>query len=120
MLAVELIPLVFGGGEFVDFGNLPQQTLTLFLQCGLRRAGFVQGLGGLTPLRPSLGQALQAHARIGIEQAAHCVRASQALPRVLTVDVEHHVAQGAQLGGSGWAAIDPRTAFALRVNCAFE
>ena len=120
MLAVDLWPFVCGWREFVDLGHLPHQTLTLILQCGLRGARFLQGLDGASPGGPCRAQGLQVHARVGVEQAAHSVGASQALPSVLAMNVEHAVAQGAKLGGSGGAAIDPRAAFALCVDGAFE
>jgi hypothetical protein len=58
VLAVELVPLIVGGDEFVDLGHLPEQALSFFLQRGLRSARLVQRLRGLTPLRPCLGQVL--------------------------------------------------------------
>jgi len=74
----------------------------------------------LTPSLPSSYEGIGADARIGVKQAAHGIWAREALPGVLAMNVEQHFAQGAQLGGSGWAAIDPCAAFALRVDAASQ
>ena len=79
-----------------------------------------QRLLGLSPSGPKLVQGLRIQPSISIEQAAHGGWTREALPRVLTVDVHQAVADVAQLGGGGGAAIDPCAAFALRIDAALQ
>ena len=57
---------------------------------------------------------------IAVEQLADGVGSRQALPGVLAVDVEQQIAQGAQLRGSGRAAVDEGTALAGRIDRAAQ
>ena len=86
----------------------------------LRQTRVGQRLLGLSPSGPKLVQGLRIQPGISIEQAAHGGWTREALPRVLTVDVHQAVANVAQLGGGGGAAIDPCAAFALRIDAALQ
>ena len=116
VLGVELLPLVITGPQLVHFADLPLQALALLLQCGLRGARLLQCLEVRAPLRPAGCCISGVHTGESVKQASHRLWSGQALPRVLTVDVDKHLAQRAQLGGCSRGAIDPRAALALRVD----
>ena len=113
MAAVQFFPFIALGVELVDFANLPCQAFPLPLQRILRLQGLRKRILRCTPGMPTLGQVTGRHLGIRVQQAAHRVRAGQALPGVLAVDVEQLLAHGAQLLGGGRAAVDPGAAFAL-------
>mmetsp|Transcript_4846 Transcript_4846/g.17211 ORF Transcript_4846/g.17211 Transcript_4846/m.17211 type:complete len:524 (+) Transcript_4846:2418-3989(+) len=66
------------------------------------------------------GQRGAVQAGEGVQQLAHRGRAGQALPGVLTVDVEQMVGQLAQLGQCGGTAVDPGAALAAAVDHAAQ
>ena len=120
VFGVELDPFVSAGGQLLQFTDLPGQALTLGLQRGLRLLRLCQCGLRLAPGLPESAQRCRVQAGVGVQQATHGVGPGQALPGVLAVDVQQLLAQLAQLGGGGGAAIDPGPALALGVHGAAQ
>ena len=116
VLGVEFFPLVIAGREFFHLCDLPLQSLAVTLQVVLCAACLGQCLLCGAPLRPVAGHLiLHGNAGVSVQQTAHCIGARQALPGMLSVDVQQVLAHCAQLGGSGRYAIDPCAALALQI-----
>ena len=120
MIGIERFPLIGQGVEFFQLRNLPFQAFTLLDQVGLGQFGLLQGQLAGAPFLPQDCQGFGVNATVGVEQAAHRIGSGEALPGMLAMDVDQAIADFAQLGGGGGAAIDPGPAFALRVNGSFE
>ena len=120
VLGVEPVPFVGAGGQLVQLADLPGQALALGLQRGLRRLRLGQRRLCLAPALPQLGHGCRVQTGVGVQQLAHGFGPGQALPGVLTVNVQQLLAQLTQLGGGGGAAVDPGPALALGVHGAAQ
>ena len=120
VLGVEFFPFVAGRRELIDLADLPGQALLLALQAVLGAAGVFDCLLRCAPGLPALSELAQRDTGKSVQQAAHGVRACQALPSVLAMDVNQLVGNLFELRGGGGAAVDPGPALALRVDGAFE
>ncbi len=116
VVGVQCFPLAGLRRELVHLADLPAQALALALQGVLRLARLLQRVERLAPALPAACERAGVKLGVGIQQVAHRVRARQALPGVLAMDVEHALTQLAQLCRGRRAAIDPGAALALGVH----
>lgn len=113
---VEFRPLVFARRESLDFAQLPVETLSFAgerLLCGL---GACQRALGALPLLPAVSDLGGVGSGVGVEQRTDGAGAGQALPGVLTMNVDQGFAEGAQLAGGGGCAIDPGATASLPID----
>jgi len=116
VFGVQRVPFIKARRQLVQLANLPADSFAFTLQVVLRRQGVGKGLGAGSPLVPECCQLVGVDLGIGVEQVTHRVGPGQALPGVLSMDVDQLLADFAHLRGSGRAAIDPAAAFSLQVN----
>ena len=115
VLGVELIPFFGARRQLVQLGYLPLQSLSLALQIVLGRERLLQSLMALAPVLPQRLELGGFNTAVGIQHGACSVRAGQALPGMLAMNVDQLIAQMAQLRGRGGRAIDPGAAAAQTV-----
>ena len=120
MLGIELIPLFGARRQLVQLGNLPLQAFPFALQIVLGRERLLQCLMVLAPVQPKRFELGRFNAAVGIQHGACCIRAGQALPGMLAVNVDQLIAQMAQLRGCGGRAVDPGAAAAQTVDDAAQ
>ena len=120
VLGLEFGPFAVGRGELVELADLPGQTLAFAVEIGLLRARSVEGLRGLLPVGPTRTERAGVEAGMGVEQGANGRAARQALPGVLTMDIDEVVGRFTHLCQRGGAAVHPCAALALRVDRAAQ
>ena len=88
VLGVDVFPFIELWRQLVEFTNLPGQALALALQTFLRVTGIQQCFLRKTPVAPLLRQLLVRYTPIRIQQVAHRIGSGQALPGMLTMDID--------------------------------
>src|SRR5574344_249757 len=99
VLCVELIPLISAWRELLQLGDLPLKPISLALQIVLGCQRLLQRLVALTPVLPQRLECRSVNAAIGVQHGTCSIRAGQALPGMLTMNVYELLAQVAQLRG---------------------
>jgi hypothetical protein len=120
VLGVQFVPFIGTGRELVQLADLPSEPLALALQLALLGARAGQRFAGCLPARPQAGQRGRLGAGLRVQQRSYRGRPGEALPGMLTMDVDQVVGRLVQLRNRGGAAVDPGAAAALGIDRAAQ
>ncbi len=122
VLGVDLFPFARLRRKFVQFGELPGETLALQLQFAVARLRMLDGLNLVAPRPPCPRDGCRGfrEAGMGVEQFALRVRTHQQLVRMLPMNIHQHLADFAQLRERRRRAVDERARAAVRIHHATQ
>ena len=112
----EFGPFTFGRPKLVELADLPGQALSLEADLVSAIACLRQALGSGLAIGKALGEIGGVKASLGIDHCPGGAGARQALPGMLTMDVEQVIGHFTQLQQGRRAAVDPGPALALGVE----